>query len=52
MSADRLSGWQRHWFRNARPGLLGVDDGRKESAVVDSYQGAVQLQLTVWEQQL
>jgi hypothetical protein len=36
MSADRLSGWQRHWFRNARPGLLGVGDGRKGSGRVDS----------------
>jgi len=53
MSADRLGGWLRRWFRTARSGTAGMfDDGGGQGAGVDPSLGTVRLHLTMWEQAL
>ena len=52
MSADRLGGWLRRWFR-VRGRFVGKPDGgTRVGAAVEPSLGAVRLQLTVGEQWL
>jgi hypothetical protein len=51
MSADRLDGWLRPWFRTGSGNFVGMSDGGTQvSAAVEPALGAVRLQLTVGEQ--
>ncbi|MCU1566323.1 MAG: hypothetical protein JWQ56_1260 [Pseudarthrobacter sp.] len=53
MSADRLGGWLRRWFRTVRGGFVGkFDGGTGVGAAVEPSLGTVKLQLTVGEQRL